>query len=120
MSDPAAEVRAAVAALGKRGRTTRIPDDVRTMVVRYARQERRRGASWRAIASELGLSATAMQRWAKRDERPRARRASAVVLPVQVREERLEECGLAVVTPSGARVEGLSLAAAVHVLQQLG
>jgi hypothetical protein len=119
MSDPAAEVCAALAALGKRGRTTRIPDDVRAMVVRYARQQRRRGVSWRTIATKLGLSATAMQRWAKRSERSRPRRAAALV-PVQVREERLEERGLAVVTPSGARVEGLSLAAAVHVLQQLG
>jgi hypothetical protein len=119
MSDPAAEVRAALAALGKRGRTTRIPDDVRAMVLGYARRQRRRGASWRTIASELGLSASAMQRWAKRHARPRARRAAAMV-PVQVREERLEGRGLAVVTPSGVRVEGLSLEAAVHVLQQLG
>ncbi len=119
MSDPAAEVCAALAALGKRGRTTRIPDGVRAMVLRHARRQRRRGVSWRTIASELGLSASAMQRWAKRRERPRARRAAAMV-PVQVREERLAERGLAVVTPSGIRVEGLSLEAAVHVLQQLG
>ena len=119
MSDPATEVCAALAALGKRGRTTRIPDDVRAMVVRYARQQRRRNVSWRTIASELGLSASAMQRWAKRRERPRARRAAAMV-PVQVRDERLEERGLAVVMPSGVRVEGLSLEAAMHVLQQLG
>ncbi len=119
MSDPAAEVCAALAALGKRGRTTRIPDDVCAMVVRYARQQRRRGVPWRAIASELGLSASAMQRWAKRHQRPRARRAAAIV-PVKLREERLEERGLAVVTPSGVRVEGLSLEAAMHVLQQLG
>ena len=119
MSDPATEVCAALAALGKRGRTTRIPDDVRAMAVRYARQQRRRNVPWRTIASELGVSASAMQRWARRRERPRARRATAVI-PVQVSEERLEERGLAVVTPSGLRVEGLSLEAAVHVLQQLG
>jgi hypothetical protein len=119
MSDAATEVCAALAALGKRGRTTRIPDDVRAMVIRCARQQRRRGVPWRTIASELGVSASAMQRWAKRRERPRTRRA-AVMVPVQVREERLEERGLAVVTPSGVRVEGLSLEAAVHVLQQLG
>ena len=119
MSDAAAEVCAALAALGRRGRTTRIPDDVRAMVVRYARQQRRRSVSWRTIASELGVSASAMQRWAKRCERPRPRRAAAMV-PVQVREEPLKERGLAVVTPSGLRVEGLSLEAAVHVLQQFG
>jgi len=119
MSDAAAEVCAALAALGKRGRTTRIPDDVRAMVIRCARQQRRRGVSWRTIASELGVSASAMQRWAKRRERARPRRAAAMV-PVQVREEPLEERGLAIVTPSGLRVEGLSLEAAVRVLQQLG
>jgi hypothetical protein len=119
MSDPATEVCAALAALGKRGRTTRIPDDVRAMVVHYARQQRRRNVPWRTIASELGVSASAVQRWAKRDAGPRPRRPAAVV-PVQVREARLEERGLAVVTPSGVRVEGLSLEAAVHVLQQLG
>ena len=42
------------------------------------------------------------------------------MVPVQVREEPLEERGLAIVTPSGLRVEGLSLEAAVRVLQQLG
>jgi hypothetical protein len=42
------------------------------------------------------------------------------MVPVQVRGERLEEGGVAVVMPSGVRVEGLSLEAAVHVLQQLG
>ena len=119
MGESAKEIRAALVRLGKRGRTTRIPDDVRAMVVRYTRQQRRRGVSWRTIATELGLSATAMQRWAKRSERPRARRATGMV-PVQVREECLEERGLAVVTPSGVRVEGLSLESAVHVLQQLG
>ncbi len=118
MSDPATEVSAALAALGKRGRTTRIPDDVRAMVVRYARQRRHRNVPWQTIASELGVSASAMQRWAKRRERPRPRRAAAMV-PVQVREEPLEERGLAVVTPSGLRVEGLSLEAAVHMIQQL-
>jgi transposase len=119
MSDPAAEIRATLAALGKRGRTTPIPDEVRAMVVRYAGQQRRRDVSWRTIASELGLSASAMQRWAKLHERQRPRRAAAMV-PVKVRKERLEERGLAVVTPSGVRVEGLSLEAAVHVLQRLG
>ena len=120
MSDPGAEVRAALAALGKRGRTTRIPDEVRGLVLRYARQQRRRGVPWRTIATELNLSASVMQRWAKQHTGRRIRRAAAKVLPVQVREERFEERGLAVVTPSGARVEGLSLTAAVHVLQQLG
>jgi hypothetical protein len=119
MSDLAAEICAAVAALGKRGRTTRIPDDVRAMAVRYVRQQRRGDVAWRTIASQLGLSASALQRWAKQHQRPRVRRAAAMV-PVQVREENVEERGLAVVTPSGARVEGLSLEAAVHVLQQLG
>ncbi|MHA1905031.1 MAG: hypothetical protein ACW977_13790 [Candidatus Thorarchaeota archaeon] len=119
MSDPAAEVCAALAALGERGRTTRIPDDVRAMVVRYARQQRRRGVSWRTIGSKLSVSASAMQRWARGQERPRVRRAAAMV-PVQVREEPREEHVLAVVTPSGVRVEGLSLEAAVHMLQRLG
>ena len=119
MSHSRAEVGAALAALGKRGRTTRIPDEVRALVLRYARQQRRRGVSWRAIGSELDLSASAIQRWARRQTGRRIRRAVAMV-PVQVRGERLEESGLAVVTPSGMRVEGLSLEAAVHVLQQLG
>jgi hypothetical protein len=42
------------------------------------------------------------------------------MVPVQVREEPREEHVLAVVTPSGVRVEGLSLEAAVHMLQRLG
>ena len=54
--------RRALARLGDRGRTTRIPDAVRTVVLAHVHEARSVGASWKTIAEELGLSATVLQR----------------------------------------------------------
>jgi hypothetical protein len=53
--------RAAVAALGQRGRTTRIPDEVRARVLTDARGQRASGLSWTWIARRVGLSAGSLK-----------------------------------------------------------
>src|SRR3989442_15160235 len=58
-------VRAAVAALGQRGRTTRIPDAVRARVLTYARRQRAAGHSWVRIAQAVGLSVGSLKNWSR-------------------------------------------------------
>ena len=96
----------------ERGKTTRIPPATRERVLTYARQQRSRGQSWDAIAQELGLSSSGLQRWWKADAGSgRLRRvklvAAAPAGPV------------AVVSPRGYRIEGLSLDQAMSVLVRL-
>src|SRR2546428_13045025 len=57
--------RAAVAGLGPRGRTTRIPDGVRARVLAYTRRQRAVGASWQTVARAVGVSASALQKWSR-------------------------------------------------------
>src|SRR3989442_13658734 len=63
--DDGSSARAAVAALGPRGRTSRIPDAVRAEVLAYARRERAAGRSWTRIAHVVGLSAGALKNWSQ-------------------------------------------------------
>src|SRR2546428_12533511 len=63
--DDGRSARAAVASLGPRGRTSRIPDAVRAEVLAYARRERAAGRSWAGIAHAVGLSAGALKNWSQ-------------------------------------------------------
>ena len=77
------EVRRAVAALGERGRTERVPDGGRGKAVGYSRAQRACGMSWKAIAEEVGLSASGLQRWLQ--EAPHLRRVK--IVPVKMTQE---------------------------------
>ena len=107
--------RAAVAGLGPRGRTTRIPDGVRARVLAYIRRQRAVGASWQTVARAVGVSASALKNWSRVS--PPARR----LLPVVVSPAETEPSapGLAIVSPAGYRVEGLDLATATALLRAL-
>jgi hypothetical protein len=108
-------VRAAVAALGRRGRTTRIPDAVRAQVLAYTRRRRAAGHSWARIAHAVGLSVGSLKNWSWTP--PPARTlvpvdvAAAAVVPA---------AAVVVVSPGGYRVEGLDLATATTLLRALG
>lgn len=107
----AREVRRELEGLG-RGKTTRIPQATRERVLAYARQERSRGQSWDAIAQELGLSSSGLQRWWKADAGAGRLRRVRLVAPVAAGP-------VAVVSPRGYRIEGLSLDQAMSVLVRL-
>ena len=47
------QARSAVAALGKRSKTSRVPTGVREIVLDYAREQRATGVSWQEIATTL-------------------------------------------------------------------
>jgi hypothetical protein len=103
----------AIAALGPRGRTSRVPDVVRAEVVAYARARRADGTSWRAIAGEIGFSVTAVQGWATR--------AHGALVPVAVRAEPVAAAAraLVLVTPTGLRVEGADVGTVVALVRAL-
>jgi hypothetical protein len=107
-------VRAAVAALGQRGRTTRIPDAVRARVLAYTRGQRAAGRSWTWIARRVGLSAGSLKNWSRTS--PPAR----TLVPVAVAATApMPSPPLVVVSPGGYRVEGLDLPTASALLRAL-
>jgi hypothetical protein len=98
----------------------RVPREVRDEVCRYAARRRREGAAWALIARETGLDARKLQRWWSR-----ARRAAPVPVlrPVEVvsKPEVVTEVSppLALVAPSGLRIEGLQLDQAAQLFRLL-
>src|SRR5438093_7904810 len=94
--------RAAIAALGRRGRTSRIPDAVRAEVLAYARRQRAAGRSWARIAHVVGLSAGALKNWSPTPGPARALVPVEVATPVPG----VPAAALVVVSPGGYRVEG--------------
>jgi transposase len=112
-------VRAAVAALGQRGRTTRIPDAVRAQVLAYTRRQRAAGRSWTRIAHTVGLSVGSLKNWSRTP--PPARTLVAVeVAPEVTPASAVPPPALVVVSPGGYRVEGLDLPTASALLRALG
>ena len=127
--------RQAVRGLAERGKTTRIPDEVRAAVLAYVREARAEGEAWAGIAEQVGLSVTALQRWSRTHRGPKQRGqreqrkprgVPARLLPVRVSSEPALEAGivetgtgLTLSTPHGERLEGLGLAEAVELLRGL-
>jgi hypothetical protein len=93
---------------------------VRERVVAYAERARAQGRSWRWIARSVGLSAAGVQRFV--NAKPAGRHAALVrvAMPPQAREASPAVPSLVWVTPSGHRLERLSLQDAVVLLRALG
>jgi hypothetical protein len=89
-------------------------------VVAYARVARADGVSWRRIARSVGLSTSGVQRFAQA-RRPQPQAALVPVVVQALPEEGLPAgAGLSLLTPSGHRLERLSLEDAVALLRALG
>jgi hypothetical protein len=112
--------RAAVAALGPRGRTSRIPDAVRGRVLAYARRRRAAGQSWTRIARTVGLSVGSLKNWSRLPAAARTLVPVAVTAPSGVPTPAVPPAALVVVAPGGYRVEGLDVATASALLRALG
>ncbi len=115
MKTSATAAQRAVQALGARGKTTRIPEDVRVVVLGYAGQARSAGQSWRAISETVGLSTSALQRWNSAGL-PRGKLKPVVIADAVPPAER---AGLVLATASGERLEGLGVEEAIRVLRGL-
>lgn len=110
--------REAIARLGKRGRTTRIPDDVRAAVLGYVERERTRGRSRQEVAGELGLSGSVVARWSNGRPRTRGKLVPVRVLAAPTVER--EATAVRIISPSGYRIEGISFREAVEAMRALG
>jgi transposase len=99
---------------GRPGRGSRYPEDLQQEAVILARAWRLEGKSLGSVASELGVSCATLARWLQG--------AREALRPVEV--QRVEEPGeassLALVAPSGWRIEGLRLEDLPGLLRVLG
>ncbi len=94
----------------------RVPREVRDEVCRYAGRRRRERAAWALIARETGLEVPKLQRWNARAQ-PTA--SVPVLRPVEVVQEPASSQDLALIAPSGVRVEGLGGQEAAQLLRLL-
>lgn len=99
-----------------KGRGKRYPAELKRRVTAYALHERDVGATYDAIAETLGLAFETVRRWCVAvtgtDER------APMLVPVEVVAE--PRSAVAIISPSGYRLEGLEPAEAVAALRALG
>ena len=89
----------------------RCPLDLRAKVIDYAKARRSHGDGVAKIAVDLGLSESGLSRWLRfRQEGFRE---------VRIRAESPTAADLALVTPRGYRLEGLSESLALRLLREL-
>ena len=106
------ELREEIAASRAGKKRWRCPMPLRKRIIRHASERKRQGLSLRQMAKALGLGESTLLRW--------FRVTDGRLRPVRVAESASENAELALVTPGGYRLEGLSAATAVEVLRGLG
>lgn len=119
--DEAGRVREALARLGARGRTQRLPEAIRRRVLTVVERGRQAGVSWHQLAAGVNLSVSTLHRWQATASGRHHR--EPVVVPVTIQAApsapRPPVSALVLVTASGHRLEGLQVAEAVTVLRAL-
>jgi transposase len=96
------------------GRGKQYAPSLRSAVVEFAHKRRSQGASWKEIAGELGMRFETVVRWSTRASSRSLKRIEVVD------EGRVVGGGLSIVSPSGHRLEGLTVQDAIAVLRALG
>jgi transposase len=115
MKTSVSAARRAVQGLGSRGKTTRIPGEVRSVVLHYACGARASGQSWSEIAEAVGLSTSVLQRWNRAV--PRKAKLKPVVITDTLASA--PSGGLVLVTVNGDRLEGLGVEDAIRLVRAL-
>ncbi|MEY2934725.1 MAG: hypothetical protein RL033_5474 [Pseudomonadota bacterium] len=98
---------------GRQGRC--FPRDLKERTSIWIAERRAAGATAAQIAAELGLASGTVLRWEKA-----GKRSARALVPVEVVADVAVAGALAVVSPSGFRIEGLSFENAVALLRALG
>jgi DNA invertase Pin-like site-specific DNA recombinase len=102
---------------GAKGRQgTCFSPDLKARAARWIRERRAAGATAAQIAEELGVASGTVLRWSA-DARLKQARA---LVPVEIVPDRSGNREVSVVSPSGFRIEGLSLTEAITLLRALG
>ena len=120
MDKQIAEFHARLAALGRRGPGQRYPDDLRMQAVGLANALLASGMSRYAISKKLGVRSDTLRRWCGASSKPRAVEP-VVIAPASapVRPRATAGNGIAVTSPDGWRIDGLSVAGAAELLGRL-
>ena len=98
-----------------RGRGRRIPVELRTQVTAWVVKRRKRGESWSELVRKTGVSMLALQRWSSRP----ARRRAVMLRRVEVSEAAPVERTVTLVSPTGIRIEGVTIADVIAILRGL-
>jgi hypothetical protein len=101
----------------ERGRGKRYDGALRERVVMFAKHRRSEGRSWAEIATELGVAFETVRRWCL--GRRQARETALALRPVEVAAVH-ERSVLAVVAPSGLRVEGATVDEVIAIVRAVG
>lgn len=99
----------------EKGRGKRYPADLKRRVTAYALGQRDAGATYEAIAETLGLAFETVRRWCMAAT---GSEHAPMLVPVEVVAEPRSK--VAIISPSGFRLEGLEPAEAVAALRALG
>ena len=111
--------------LGDRGRTSRVPQEVRRAVLAYVEIARGEGLSWRRIAQGVDISEPTLRRWNEQQ----SSQSTVGLLPVEViGEQRIEfdaqgseqANSMSLISPGGYRVEGLGAEQLAALLLRVG
>lgn len=86
----------------------------------FAEQRRREGASWMAIATELGACFETVRRWCGGGSVAAARQLRRVEVVAEPVLQGPVRPALTIVTPSGLRIEGAALDDVVALVRALG
>jgi hypothetical protein len=116
MDEEAAALRRELSRVEK-GRGQRYPEQLRRRVMVWAAGRRAAGASWEQIKRELGQRFDTVRRWCvtEASSSPRSR----ALVPVRVVDDAPVARTVAVVSPAGFRVDGLTLSEAAALLREL-
>ena len=113
-----AELHRALVDLGPKRPGRRIPARLKSRILSVVRGRQANGESQRGLAEALGLSGETLRRWLTAPSAVEDR-APVRPLPVSVMPLPSPAVSLALVTPTGYRVEGLTVASAVELLSRL-
>lgn len=100
----------------RRGRC--FPRELREQTTRWIIEQRASGATVAKIAAELGLAAGTVLRWSSSGDAVATR--SRAMVPVVVVPDSATARTISVVSPSGFRIEGLSITEAAALLKGFG
>lgn len=97
----------------ERGRGRHYSAALRARVTAWARHRLEVGATIQGVAAELAMHRETLRRWL------RVKHTTEALVPVEVVEDIASTSGLRVVSPSGFRIDGLTLDEAIAVLRRL-
>jgi transcriptional regulator with XRE-family HTH domain len=89
-----------------------VPPELRDRAAAWLKARRAEGRTVAELAAELGLAPGTVLRWSNK--------VVTAIVPVRVVADAATAERVAVVTPSGFRIEGVTLEDAVRVLRELG